>query len=74
MIECDLVVLENNATCMIIDEITIDENKYLILSNVIDEKDLYVRKEIGECLKGLNSEQELQIVLNKYLEKKYKNG
>ena len=67
MDEVEIVTLENNQDFLIIDEIQVDDIKYVYLSNVNDEKDLCVRKVIKkdgkDIITKLSSDEELDKAL-----------
>lgn len=71
--EVNVITLENENEYIIIDTIEFNNNKYLFLSNKEDETDMCVRKvlikEEKEYLVKLDSENELEEILNKFSQK-----
>lgn len=74
MKELDTIKLEDGLIYVIVETIEIDNNKYVYLTNIEDEKDFCIRKIIiennEEILIGLDSEEEFNKALS-YLQEKY---
>lgn len=73
MIDNSRCVLENGIEYEVIDKIINGDNKYVYLSNINDNKDICIRKEVKKTddnyLVGLDDEQELKIALGLLLNK-----
>ena len=73
MIEVNTVVLENGIEYTEVDEITYNNNKYILLSNIKNVKDSCIRRlsieDDNEYLCRLDNEQEYDTVLNLFIEK-----
>ena len=63
----NFVTLEDNRECVLLDEISFNNEKYAILVNALNKDDYIIRKIVGEELIGLENEEELQQVLFAYL-------
>lgn len=60
MTELELVTLEDNKVCIVLNEIEIDNIKYVYLVNSQDKTDYIIRKEINDELIGLDNEIEFE--------------
>ena len=73
MIDNSRCVLENGIEYEVIDKIINGNNKYVYLSNINDNKDICIRKEVKKTddnyLVGLADEQEFKIALSLLLNK-----
>lgn len=73
MIEVNTVVLENGIEYTEVDEITYNNNKYILLSNIKNVKDSCIRRlsieDDNEYLCRLDNDQEYDTVLNLFIEK-----
>ena len=73
MIEIDVLTLENNKDYRILDTLTNDESKYLILENREDENDIAIRKVIkkedGEYVVKLDNNDEFEKIMYLFKEK-----
>ena len=73
MIDNSLIKLENGFEYRVVDKIKNNDVAYVYLINLVDKDDLVIRKEIQkdeECyLKGLESDDELKLALNLYIQK-----
>lgn len=68
--EVEVLVLENHERYLPLKEINLNNNVYYVLINILNEKDMCIRKEIvenGETLISmLDNEDELKMVLDEY--------
>ncbi len=73
MIDVNVITLEDNLEYMIINTIVKNNNKYVFLANVDDEKKLCIRKVISEdgkeYLVKLDSDEEFAEVLTEFNDK-----
>lgn len=73
MIDINTVVLENGVEYTEIDELTHNDTKYVLLSNVKNVKDSCIRKieieDNEEYLCRLDNDNEFDIILNLFMEK-----
>ncbi len=72
--ELDVMKLEDNQEYAIIDTIEMNNNKYLVFSNIEDEMKNCIRKVITkddgqEYVVRLDTEKELELVIEKLIEK-----
>lgn len=80
MIETDieLITLENNKICIVLDEIILNNIKYVYLVNSQEKNDFTIRKVINNELVGLNDEKEFEqttkLFLNKNIERNNNNN
>lgn len=58
----EVVTLEDNRECIILDEFTLDNNKYVILVNTLNKDDFIFRKINNNKLIGLTNEDEFKKV------------
>lgn len=72
-VEVNVITLENEKDYEIIDTIKINDNKYLILSNEVDDYDICVRKIImkdnKEHITKLDSKEEFEEVMTTFYQK-----
>lgn len=73
MIEVNTIVLENGIEYTEVDELTYNNTKYILLSNIKNVKDSCIRKlsveDNKEYLCRLENDQEYDVVLNLFIEK-----
>lgn len=73
MIDVNVITLEDNLEYMIINTIVKNNNKYVFLANVDDEKKICIRKVISEdgkdYLEKLDSDEEFAEVLTEFNDK-----
>lgn len=69
--ELDFVILENGKEYIIINEIVINNIKYLYLVNSMNSKDFVIRKEVGNELIGLKDRKELEIAMSNFIQNNY---
>lgn len=74
MMEIELVTIEGNIQCILLDELLYQGTKYLFLINANNEKDYIIRKESGQELIGLDNESEFNNIMNLFLKKKLKEN
>ena len=72
--ELDVMKLEDNQEYAIVDTIEVNNNKYLVFSNIEDEMKNCIRKVITkddgqEYVVRLDTEKELELVIEKLIEK-----
>ena len=73
MVEVDTIVLENGVEYTEVDQLTYNEVRYILLSNVKNVKDSCIRKitiqNDEEFLCRLDSDKEFDMILDMFLEK-----
>lgn len=62
MMNVEVVTLEDNRECIILNEFILDNNKYVILVNTMNKDDFIFRKRINDKLVGLKDEEEFKKV------------
>lgn len=67
--QIELITLEDNRVCIILDEITVNENKYLYLVNSQKKDDFIIRKVLNDELVGLDNEEEFNNIIEIFLSK-----
>ena len=71
--DIDVITLENNLNYLVLDTILNENNKYLVLVNKDDEKDIVIRKVIKkdnrEYLIKLDTEDEFEEVMSIFYDK-----
>lgn len=71
--DLDVITLEDNIEYAVVDEIEIQNIKYLFLSNINDDEDFCIRKYTikngEEVLTGLNDENEFDLALMHFAKK-----
>ena len=74
MTEVSFIKLEDGRECILLDEFTYDNDKYVLLINSKKNDDYIIRKIFNDELIGLDSEEQLNKVLIYYLKNNMKNG
>lgn len=62
------IKIEDGRDCILLDEFTFDNNKYVVLVNSLNKDDFIVKKISNNDLIGLDNEEELKKVLWHYLD------
>ena len=70
MKDVEFVKLEDNKLCIVLDELVLNNVKYVVLVNAQDDKDFVIRKEIEDKLVGLATDEEFDNVMTAYLKSK----
>jgi len=66
------VTLEDNRDCILLDEFTFENDKYIILVNSLDKDDFIVRKIINNELVGLDNEAHFKKIFLYYFNNRVK--
>lgn len=66
------ITLEDNRECILLDEFTFENDKYVILVNSLDKDDFIVRKIINNELVGLDNEEHFKKVFLYYFNNRIK--
>lgn len=66
------ITLEDNRECILLDEFTFENDKYVILVNSLDKDDFIVRKIINNELVGLDNEEHFKKVFLYYFNNRVK--
>ena len=66
------ITLEDNRECILLDEFTFENDKYVILVNALDKDDFIVRKIINNELVGLDNEEHFKKVFLYYFNNRIK--
>ena len=72
MMELTFVKLEDNRECIILNEIFYNDTKYVFLVNSLDKDDFIIRKVLENKLVGIENENELKEIFNRYLENRFR--